>query len=240
MANKVFTQVGRHPAVSLAVALALAVAVGLLDAAGGVTGLIVAVVFGLAIAAHLWFHPVALETGAEPPAFSATNNAFLVLLMAGATFLSTTSLVRLPSEVSGGDTTMGVGLAYGVFWAVLILLAWGQLLRPGRVRLLPTGIEDVQAFGTMFIPWEAFAGVDYPAVSLGRDQVVLTCSDERLIRNRGWRPRRYILTAHGVDALFLARVIHEYAHRPERRPAIGTVAERDRLLVAWAGAPVVP
>lgn len=240
MLNKLFTQVARYPNGVLLTCLALAVGVGMLDADFIVGAVIVIVLYGLAFLAEARFHPATLAPREEPRAFDLNNNAALLLIVGGSLFTIISLLVQYLADLVRGDGDRMMGVVLGTLVVGLTALAWVQVLRPARVRLRPDGIEDVQAFSAMFVPWEAFAGVDHPAVALGRDQVVLTCSDQGLIRKRGRRAYGPLLQVSGNDPVFLSRVIDEYAHRPELRPAIGTAAERDRLVAAWAGSSSVP
>jgi hypothetical protein len=237
--NKLFTQVGRYPNGVLLTCLALAVGIGVLDA-DFIVGVIVIVLFGLAFLAEVRFHPATLALRDEPRAFDLTNNVVLLLTVGGCVFTAVGMLVGYLADLVRGDGDRMTGAVLGTFVVGLTALAWFEVLRPARVRLRPDGIEDVQAFSAMFVPWEAFAGVDHPAVALGRDQVLLTCSDQGLIRKRGRRAYGPLLQVSGNDPVFLSRVIDEYAHRPELRPAIGTAAERDRLVTSWTGSPYVP
>ncbi|MEV4282255.1 hypothetical protein [Actinoplanes xinjiangensis] len=241
MLNKLFTQVGRHPNSVLLVCLALAIAVGLLATEDRIVGSVVLVaVPGLVILADYRFHPANLTVRAEPRAFDLTNHVVNLLSLGGCIFLATSHLVEFGVGIARGDGSGSVALVVGLVALGATAVGGVQVLRPAGVRLRPDGIEDVRAFGTLFVPWEAFAGVDYPAVAGGRNCVLLTCSAPGTIRKTGWRVYGPLLWVPGNDPGFLSRVIHEYVHRPELRPAIGTAAERERLIAAWAGPPAVP
>ncbi|GIF36653.1 PH domain-containing protein [Actinoplanes xinjiangensis] len=241
MLNKLFTQVGRHPTSFLLVCLALATAVGLLDREDRIVSSVVLVaVVGLVILADYRFHPANLTVRDEPRAFDLTNHVVNLFSLGGCIFLAISQLVEFGVGIARGDESGSVALVVGLVAIGATAVGGVQVLRPAGVRLRPDGIEDVRTFGTLFVPWEAFAGVDYPAVAYGRNRLLLTCSAPGAVRKTGWRVYGPLLPVPGNDPVFLSRVIHEYAHRPELRPAIGAAAERDRLIAAWAGPPAVP
>jgi hypothetical protein len=235
--NKLFTQVGRHPTSFLLVCVALATGVALLDRT--VSSVILLALSGLVLLADYRFHPAHLTVRDEPRAFDLTSNAVNLLSLGGCTFLAI-GLLEFVVGMARADESGTVVLIVGLVAIGVIAVGWVQVLRPAGVRLRPDGIEDVRAFGALFVPWEAFAGVDYPAVAYGRNRLLLTCSAPEAVRKTGWRVYGPLLPVPGNDPVFLSRVIHEYAHRPELRPAIGAAAERDRLIAAWAGPPGVP
>lgn len=102
------------------------------------------------------------------------------------------------------------------------------------MRLRPDGIEDRQSLGSTFIPWEAFDGVDFPAHAGSPHRILLNVSRPELIRKRLRRSGELTMVSSlSTDSVFLAGVIHRYAQQPGARQAIGTVAERDRLIDDW-------
>ncbi|GGN62072.1 hypothetical protein GCM10010112_19880 [Actinoplanes lobatus] len=119
---------------------------------------------------------------------------------------------------------------------MLLSVAWIAALRGIGVRLRPDGIEDRQAFGSIFVPWEALGAPPaildtwWGSILRGERQVNLVLTDPALVRKRGLRygPLNS-LTTIGVDPGFLAGVIGEYADRPDLRSAIGVPEELARF-----------
>ncbi|GAA1635479.1 hypothetical protein GCM10009828_074280 [Actinoplanes couchii] len=175
------------------------------------------------------FRPATLITRPETPAFVSHPPAGLVMLLAAVALQNGTNLVSYARDVNRG----GFDLVMLILSVTLLVLLGGLLSRKTEVRLRPDGIEDQQALGTLFVPWETFTGVPYPAFPVGRTRIALTYGRPELLRSIGWRPSRTKLSAVGIHARFLSYAIHEYAHRPDLRPAIGTEAELARLTEAW-------
>jgi hypothetical protein len=111
---------------------------------------------------------------------------------------------------------------------LVTLSVWYLGWRWNGVRLTPEGLTDLQPFGSVFVPWAAFAAND-PAVSIGRNQIALYFDRPELVVRRGYRPgSSHFLTA-GADAGLLAEAIAAYVAEPERRAGIGTERELSRL-----------
>ncbi|WP_430791879.1 hypothetical protein [Actinoplanes sp. G11-F43] len=235
MLIKVCSLVGRNRPAVLLLSLALAAGLGLLRQSAAdrdlvfVTGTVVILgAFVLALVALRGYHPVALRVRPEAPSFETLPAAGMTLLFAAFTVQGGTSV----SGLLGGDLFDTVLIAV---WATALTLGWCLVFRAGGVRLTPDGVEDRQPFGSIVIPWEAFTGVPNPAYVTGRDKVSLMFSRAGLIRRRGWRPIGPALPAVSIDARFLSYAVHEYAHRPEIRAAIGTETEYTRLVREFPG-----
>ncbi|MDI6100964.1 hypothetical protein QLQ12_20325 [Actinoplanes sp. NEAU-A12] len=248
MLLKLFSALGRHPLAVLLTALAMGTGVGVLretagspvrDAADLGYAVILLGSFGSAVLALYRYRPATLIARPHVAAFDTPPDVGLTLVIAAVTFQGSGTIADRLWEIADGQELRGIGLTFAMAWAVIISLAWWRLLRPLRVRLRPDGIEEHRAYGAMFVPWEAFAGVGYPAVPDGHGRVALTFSRPDLVRGRGWRPLGSALGPAGTDALFLSRVLHEYAHRPDLRAAIGSEAERDRLVQTWGSTPAL-
>ncbi|WP_157752126.1 PH domain-containing protein [Actinoplanes derwentensis] len=248
MLIKVCSLAGRNRVAVLVVAVVLAIGLGVLRETASrdgrdlifLTGIVVIIgSLALALAAIYGYHPAALVVRPDLPAFETHPPAGQVLLFAALTVQGGTTVTGLIMDAVNGEEYWTFGLPAMALWLIAIGFAWWQMLRPGGVRLRPDGVEDRQPFGSMFVPWEAFTGVPYPALVVGRSKITLTFADSALVRTRGWRPIGPALPANAVDARFLTYAIHEYAHRPELRAVIGTEAEYDRLTGAWRDWPNV-
>lgn len=235
--------VGRNRAAVLALSLVLAAGLGVLRETSArvdldlifLAGTVVVIgAFALAVAALHGNHPARFRIRPGVPAFDTPPHAGLVLLLAALTLQggATTSGIAVDLIREGGRLR-SVDSVPAVLWFAALALGWWVVFRDEPVRLTPGGIEDRQAFGSIVVPWEAFAGVPYPSRVTGRDKVSLMFSDAGLVRRRGWRPIGSALPATGVDARFLSYAVHEYAHHPESRAAIGTEAELARLTAQW-------
>lgn len=236
MWTEVFGLVGRHRIAALVASLAAAVTLGVLGARPNVVFVLMLALLGLGLLASRLYHPATLVVCSKPCAFDAPTNAGLVIILAAVTVQSGTGMVGVAQRVLRGEESPITGLVAGVLGAGFLTLAWRQVFGRVRLRLRPEGVEEIQTFGYVLARWEAFDGVDHPAVAVGRNKVLLNYSRPDLVRRGGWRSYRTALPADGIDAVFLSRVLHEYAHRPELRAAIGSEAERDRLVQRWGGA----
>jgi hypothetical protein len=218
---------GRH--VFLPAAAVLAVLLMLLTrrfwwvAGGTMAGLTVGL-YALSVVAILLYHPRDLFARPELRAFDAPLNPNRVLLAGAFTFMGTTLLVLEPGGQSRAARVVAL-VVLGLVTAGLWYLGW----RWNGVRLTADGLTDHQPFGSLFVPWAAFAAHD-PAVPIGRNQLALYFDRPELVVRRGYRPgSTHYLTA-GTDAHLLAGVIAGYVSEPERRAAIGGAAELRRLL----------
>lgn len=167
-------------------------------------------------------HPAVLVARPPVPALEVPPNPWMVLGAAGYTLLS----ARLIGEAFLDD---GFSVGIAVFAGLCTIAFWTAALGRFGVRLYPEGIASREVFGSVFVPWEALGG-PRPAFAYHVQQVTLTVADPARIRRRGLRfgdPAK--LSAAGVSAELLARAIHEYANRPELRPAIGTEEELARF-----------
>lgn len=117
-------------------------------------------------------------------------------------------------------------------WVFVVGLYLYLALGSFGVRLRPDGVHDRQPFGSLFVPWDAFAP-GYPAVPVKNSQLTLYYQRPELIRRRGIRPAVNSL-ATGTDAAYLAAAIHQYVAYPEHRSAIGSDTELRRLTARLA------
>lgn len=190
--------------------------------------------FALALYTTQRYRPADLEVRPQEPAFVNLPDAGQVLISAACTAFGCANAVGLLFDDALTGRFIGVAVA---LWVVALALSWWLVFRNQGVRVRPTGIEDRQGFGTLFVPWVAFTGVERPAYANGRDKVALhfARAGSEPIRKTGWRPAGYrsALAVAALDSRFLAFAVHEYAHHPEHRAAIGTEAEWARLTAEW-------
>jgi hypothetical protein len=174
------------------------------------------------------FHPARLVARPGVPAFDIPANPGAVLGAAGYTFLGAQVVGMLLNGVVT-DEDLWIGAGPVLIWAGLLVAFWISAFGRFGVRLLPHGVLDRQVLGSLFVPWEALA-VPYPAYPYDAQRITLFLANPELVHRRGLRvggPAS--LPAVGVDAELLARAIHEYANRPDLRPAIGSEAELARF-----------
>lgn len=244
MLIKLCSWVGRNRVAVLVIAVILAAGLGVLRAdtsqesqdLGFAAGTVVLLgAFVLAAIALSGYHPAVLEVRPQEPAFVNLPQAGQVLLAAA---LTSTSGANAVSVLLDGERAGLFSRVVTALWVLLIALLWWTVFRDQGIRVRPTGIEDRHGFGTLFVPWVAFTGVERPAYANGRDKVALhfARAGSEPIRKTGWRPAGYrsALPSAALDSRFLAFLIHEYAHHPEHRSAIGTEAEWERLATEWA------
>ncbi|GIF33263.1 hypothetical protein [Actinoplanes utahensis] len=199
-------------------------------------GLVNLVLFLGAFYAGARYRPAALVARPDVPAFDVPVSPALVLGAALATTLGTAMGAGIVEDALSGDAAWVVAVLFAGLFVVLIAWWWALALGRFGVRLRPDGIEDRQSLGATFIPWEAFDGVDFPAHAGSPHRILLNVSRPGLVRKRGRRSGEItVVSSLSTDSVFLAGVIHWYAHRPEARAAIGTESERDRLVSEWGG-----
>ena len=231
-----------------------ALAIGVLNAALGVVradripplfilgiGLVNLVLFVLAFYAGARYRPAALVARPEVPAFDVPVSPALVLGAALATTLGTAMAAGIVDDALSGDAAWPIAVLFAALFVVLIAWWWAIALGRFGVRLRPDGIEDRQSLDSVFVPWEAFDGVEHPALAGSSHRILLHVARPELVRRRRRRDAEFVIVSSlSTDSVFLAGVIGRYAHRPESRSAIGTEAERDRLVSEWTGGAAVP
>jgi hypothetical protein len=194
---------------------------------------IVGLTFGLlllGLVAAVRYHPRFLVRLPGEAGFATALNPWPVLMAAAFTFLFGAMVGESIGDLVGGAdiwltdvlTVFGFPLVLALYW----YMAW---VLPG-VRLRPDGVHDVQPFGSLIIPWDAF-DPSVAATPRSNMQLIVHYQQPQLVRRRGFRPGETML-ASGSDAGYLARVIREYVSHPDRRPAIGSTTELHRLTTA--------
>ena len=123
-------------------------------------------------------------------------------------------------------TVLSVALAGLV--GVMTLVAWSG--RPS-IELTPHAVELRDAFGSQTVPWEALRP-GLPLRPADLHNLVLTVDRSDLVVRHGlaWRRPRMALVYARVHPWFLTDAIRFYADHPDRRDAIGTRTEYERLL----------
>lgn len=193
------------------------------------TGTIVVVLalFSASLLAHSRYHPAILHIRPRIPSFATPPDPSRVLFVAAVTVLAVIQVSEGADAAFGGERRFAGSATSLGFLIFVAVMHWHVLRRRPGVHILPGGVLDQQPFGSLFVPWGAFAR-DLPASPTRRDQVALYFQRTDLIRKRGLRLGRNTLSTT-TDASFLARVIDEYVAHPERRPGIGTDQELRRL-----------
>lgn len=187
------------------------------------------VVFALAAAVlSVWTslrpRPAALVTTPHERSFEAPPSPAPILAFAALTPIVAEQVSTTIDRVGNRVDPWWLDIVISAIWVVALVLV-GRLVRHGAgVRLSPDGIRDRRLFGQLFVPWDAVDPDHAPAV-VRSFEVMPAYRRPELVRGR-----RRPISAWNVDSRFLARVIREYAGRPESRPAIGTAAELDRLV----------
>jgi hypothetical protein len=186
----------------------------------------------LSLLAPVHYHPAVLFLRPELPAFATAANLAPVFSAAAFILLAGGLVAGSVGDIVDGEDFWGWDVATAVLWALVVALHLYVALGSWGVRLRPEGVYDRQPFGSLFVPWEAFAP-GYPAVPVKNSRLTLYYERPDLVRRRGLRPAAQSLLT-GSDATYLARAIHEYVTCPERRPAIGSEAELRRLTARLA------
>jgi hypothetical protein len=236
--NRLYTLLARARKAVVVAGLALAVAYVIIDVArdGQIGAAVFPWTFTLSLTAGLlcwWparrYRPAALVSGAKGHYFEVPPSPVPVLAFTAMTPPVAEKVSTTIDRVSKQIDPWWVDILDSALWLLLLVLVVRLVWRGAGVRLRPDGILDQKFAGSLFAPWEALeAGV--PPVISRPSEVTLTYRHPVLVKGRGILRRTRALTAWNVDSVFLARVIQEYASRPERRSAIGTEAELDRLL----------
>jgi hypothetical protein len=141
-------------------------------------------------------------------------------------------------------------------WAAVLALHVAVAWRGFAVEVTPEGVVVRAPLYRRLIPWAALAQGGPPRQPAGPKSVTLAVARPELVRQRGLPlfcgTREWPDVPAGRHAWLLADVIRWYVNHPEDRAAIGTEAERDRMLAALreevktapvaapTGAPVAP
>ncbi|MBG6135677.1 hypothetical protein [Longispora fulva] len=102
-----------------------------------------------------------------------------------------------------------------------LIVAW--VPRP-RVELSPAGVRSRREVGSVLVPWDRITLIGYgPA------------EPDVVVHAVGLPPFELGARRLATHAAFLADTLWYYRNHPDQRPAIGTVAGHDRLLLELAG-----
>lgn len=200
---------------------------GLRSALFAGTMVVIAMLFLHSLLAHSRYHPAILHARPRTPAFVTPTDPSRVSLAAASTILVVVQVSEgFGAALSRERPTVDAAVIGGFLLLTAALLWHGTRRQPG-VRILPGGVFDQQPFGSLFVPWDAFAR-DFPVSPTRSNQLALYFQRPGLIRRRGLHSSPNTLSTT-TDATFVARVIDEYVAHPERRSGIGTEAELRRL-----------
>ncbi|MFU8874237.1 hypothetical protein [Micromonospora sp. SL4-19] len=120
------------------------------------------------------------------------------------------------------------GIVAGLFLGGMLAAMWRAMWRGAGVTLRPSGIEAGKLAGALIIPWEALA-VESPVRGDNPSLLKLPYARPELVTMTGWTPMRDEVVFEDGDPDLVARAIATYAAEPDRRHAIGTLAELERL-----------
>ncbi|MEU4689592.1 hypothetical protein [Actinoplanes sp. NPDC023714] len=229
--NGVFGWVARRRLVVLVTTLLVAVGLEvLLHVVGDETAawmVILAVDLGLpvlllvgAMVAVRTHHPATLVARPDVPAFETPADPVVVLGSAAFTVWPVKWGADAIEDVAAYPEEWFFPALVAFIAVVVTVLFWIAALGRFGVRLRPDGILSRRVVGSRFIPWDALE-LPHPATAHHPQWVSLN-----LVRSSGVP---VVLPATGVSAELLARAVHEYANRPDLRPALGTRAELDRF-----------
>ncbi|MFJ8579730.1 hypothetical protein [Micromonospora sp. NPDC093277] len=126
------------------------------------------------------------------------------------------------------------GLAVGLLFGSLVAGLWRALWRGAGLTLRPGGIEAGKTAGALVIPWEAL-GPEQPTRGDNWWQLKLHYARPELVTSTGWTLARDEAVFEDGDPDFVAKAIATYAAEPDRRHAIGTRAELERLQAGEPG-----
>ncbi|MEU5941022.1 hypothetical protein ABZ807_17925 [Micromonospora sp. NPDC047548] len=129
-----------------------------------------------------------------------------------------------------------LGLVGGLFFGGILAGTWRAYWRGAGLTLRPSGIEAGKAAGALMIPWEALAP-EPPGRGENWGQLKLAYARPELVAATGWTLARDEVVFEGANPDFVAKAIATYADEPDRRHAIGTLAELKRLQEDQAARP---
>lgn len=184
----------------------------------------------LGVVAAVRYHPRFLVEMPGEAGFATALNPFPVLLAAAFTFLAGGLVGESIGDLVGGADTWTFDALTVVVLPLPVALQWCVAWVLPGVRLRPDGVHDLQPFGSLFIPWDAF-DTSIAATPGSNAQLTVHYRQPQLVRKRGFRPGARTL-ASGSNADYLASVINEYVSHPSHRPAIGSTTELRRLTAA--------
>lgn len=219
-------------------------------------GLVLAILLAVFVASIRALRPIVRLS--RPMRFTLAHNRFVInpFLSPGLVALPQVALCGVfvavlvsASRRAGAADPATAPVDTGFMWVMAALVAALVLLMAAMVvftwrglatELTPAGVRWHGPFFRRLVPWEAFAPGGPPRPHVSANQLHLVVARPELVVQRGWGlgfgPRQRPSMALGVDVhpWFLADTIRWYVGHPEDRGAIGTPAERDRLIAELA------
>ncbi|MFI5497011.1 hypothetical protein [Actinoplanes sp. NPDC051859] len=223
MLTRGFATIARLRWLVLLSALGCAVALGLAAEAGNRAAMYTAVggiigCGGLVLLA-MRYRPAALVPARDEPALIDPPAPHLV--MQGVMFTLMCSVLVIGKV--GAVLDREIGWPVDAVGSALVLVGvagqWYLALGGLGLRVRPDGVVNRQLFGSLFIPWEAFAA-GFP-VTPAKHRLNVYYDRPELVRKRGVLVSRDTLPAT-VEPIRLAELIQDYVRHPERRSAIGS------------------
>ncbi|MBM0225070.1 MULTISPECIES: hypothetical protein [Micromonospora] len=122
-----------------------------------------------------------------------------------------------------------------VSWLLLVALLVVEAWRGYGPQLRPHGVQQRTVLGSLIVPWEALPVAQTPLPVGPPSTLWLAYAQPQLVRRRGIPWSRHALRTDNVDAWFLAAAIRHYVCHPDRRAAVGSHEEYQRLLAELPG-----
>jgi len=241
-----FSAAGRYRRVILAAGLAVAVVYVMANfwlptlAERAFPALIVLVLCFLALAfvTSMFPRPRAFEVRPQVPAFGAPTSPVAVLV--------TLALLVMAMGWTGimirdlGTTDTFIDRLPALLCVLVTVPSYVGVWRGQGIELRPDGLRDREWAGTLIAPWDALPVVPIPRHPTERATLRVRYARPELVRRHGLVTSRRQLMTDNIDQELAAQVIRYYTTHPERRPAIGTRAEYDRLLSEISEPPSAP
>jgi hypothetical protein len=210
--------------------------------AGLLVGLVALVVLGAVTATSDDSRPPAVVLSVPDRTIGTPRTGGLVLLGLAHLTVATIPAGFAAQAGATGDSWVGLAVMTGLVLAVFPLYARGLWHGTG-VTLSPYGIRLDTNAGRYDVPWDAVAA-EQPAQRHGTDgrpdEIRLLLARPDLVRRTRMTTGRDTIRFHTARSAFVAAVLAHYALHHDRRHAIGTGAELERLHLELGGGLVAP
>ncbi|MEU1836369.1 hypothetical protein [Micromonospora chersina] len=203
---------------------------GALDGLSSI-GLLAAEVIALGLLAvvALAGRPAVFIVRPAEPSFSAPPGSRALLMPLAMTVWASVEAGSLVGSARSHDLPLRdavVVILWMVGAGVFLARAWRGL----GVQIRPDGLRWRELAGSVSVPWDALAAGRPLRPAARTRTLALTYARPELVRRRGLVFGHQLLSIDTVAGWFVADAIRDYVTHPERRAAIGTQAEYDRLL----------
>ena len=244
--TSIFSAVGRYRRVILTVALAASVVYvmanfwlpTLTERASSTLFALVPCIVTLVVVASMLSRPRAFLVRPQVRAFSAPPNPVTVLITLALLVIAMRSTGVVVRDLRTTDAF--ADRLPALFWVLATAYSYVGAWRGEGIELRPDGVRDRGWAGTLIVPWDALPVVPIPLHPNERATLRLRYARPELVRRQGLVIRRRRLSTDNIDQELAAQIIRYYTTHPERRPAIGTRTEYDRLLSELSKPPPAP